>query len=285
MASGGRRGGRKQPEMGHYTSDTPEFLIVLLPDTFAAKKIEIPQHFVLEHAEHLAELVTLKVPNGDLWTMLTENWEGRVWLGRGWENFIDYYSILPEYYVQFRLEGTSTFGVVILDQRASEIYYPIKTAVPNNGLPKREEPDDDVSFQIVGDFTPAPRRRFEAECSNGGNGRAREVPGAANLIGQCPWFQVEMTKSYVKNGSVAVPARFLVTNGIGKWEQLVKLRRLGSSWLVKMHFYPDARSGYLCGGWIKFARVNGLQVGDICKFELTKRNSIVFNVTIVNRDN
>ncbi|PKI42095.1 hypothetical protein CRG98_037548 [Punica granatum] len=114
---------------------------------------EIPQHFILKYAEHLGESVTLRVPNSDLWILQTgkrERWEGRVWLGRGWKNFIGYCSVLPEYLVQFLLDGNSTFDVVIFDQKQSEVEYPTRTEQPNDGFlsPKREEADDDASIQI-----------------------------------------------------------------------------------------------------------------------------------------
>ncbi|KAL4644955.1 hypothetical protein ACB092_02G201500 [Castanea dentata] len=40
------------------------------------------------------------------------------------------------------------------------------------------------------------------------------------------------------------------------------------SWPVKLLIYPHLLSSQLSAGWFAFARDNGLQIGDVCVFEL-----------------
>ncbi|PKI58712.1 hypothetical protein CRG98_020868 [Punica granatum] len=58
----------------------------------------------------------------------------------------------------------------------------------------------------------------------------------------------------------------------------VELGHEGKSWPVKMLCYPEERQGRLCRGWAAFLDSNAVRAGDVCFFELLKRN--VFYVHI-----
>ena len=52
-------------------------------------------------------------------------------------------------------------------------------------------------------------------------------------------------------------------------------------WLVKLYVYEGKYSSYVVSaGWSAFVRENGLQVGDVCVFELSIRGNVVFKVHI-----
>lgn len=48
-----------------------------------------------------------------------------VWFEKGWQDFVKFYSVEIGYLLTFRYEGNFCFHVIIFDQSASEIEYPI----------------------------------------------------------------------------------------------------------------------------------------------------------------
>jgi hypothetical protein len=66
--------------------------------------------------------------------------------------------------------------------------------------------------------------------------------------------------------------------------QTVVLQHMGKTWNTQMVIH-NGRRWFLNGGWTKFARDNGLRVGDICLFELKKNErKLTMNVHIISRE-
>ena len=59
----------------------------------------------------------------------------------------------------------------------------------------------------------------------------------------------------------------------------VMLQVANQSWPVKLLVYPRA-SYKLSAGWSAFMKENTLKEGDVCVFELIKRDDVVFKVNI-----
>ena len=61
----------------------------------------------------------------------------------------------------------------------------------------------------------------------------------------------------------------------------VKLQVVDRLWSVKLYIYSRKyRSCVVFAGWSTFARENSLRVGDVCIFELTMTDNVVFKVHI-----
>ena len=61
----------------------------------------------------------------------------------------------------------------------------------------------------------------------------------------------------------------------------VKLQVVDWLWPVKLYIYSGKyRSSVIFVGWSAFARKNSLRVGDVCIFELTMTDNVVFKVHI-----
>jgi hypothetical protein len=59
---------------------------------------------------------------------------------------------------------------------------------------------------------------------------------------------------------------------------------MGKTWKTQMVIH-NGRRWFLNGGWAKFARDNGLRVGDICLFDLKKYpRELTMNVHIISRE-
>jgi hypothetical protein len=66
--------------------------------------------------------------------------------------------------------------------------------------------------------------------------------------------------------------------------QTVVLQHMGKTWNTQMVIH-NGRRWFLNGGWTKFARDNGLRVGDICLFELKKNErKLTMDVHIISRE-
>lgn len=66
----------------------------------------------------------LKVPHGSTWPIELKKCDnGMFWLGKGWREFMEHYSIGHGHLVVFKYEGDSMFHVIIFDKSASEIDY------------------------------------------------------------------------------------------------------------------------------------------------------------------
>ena len=61
----------------------------------------------------------------------------------------------------------------------------------------------------------------------------------------------------------------------------IKLQVVDRLWPVKLYIYSGKyRSCIISAGWSAFARENNLRVGDVCIFELTITDNVVFKVHI-----
>ena len=58
-----------------------------------------------------------------------------------------------------------------------------------------------------------------------------------------------------------------------------RLRHSNKWWAVNVKGY-GSRGFHFCGGWAKFVKEKSLQVGDVCSFEMTKKDKYVFKVSI-----
>ena len=68
--------------------------------------------------------------------------------------------------------------------------------------------------------------------------------------------------------------------------QIVLLQCMKKVWETKMVVRSGTRTRrwFLMGGWATFVRDNGLRVGDICLFELKKKEELTMKVHIISRE-
>lgn len=115
-------------------------------------KQRLPQKFTEEYRKYLAESVTLKVANGDVWEVEIQKTGDEIWLKNGWGRFAEHYGIGLAHLLMFEYDGLSTFGVIIFNATASEIQYPDCNAgkcLVSCGEPEivgLDDDDDDMSL-------------------------------------------------------------------------------------------------------------------------------------------
>ncbi|KAA3463509.1 B3 domain-containing transcription factor VRN1-like [Gossypium australe] len=83
----------------------------------------IPNKFFKKFGDELSSVATLTVPGGRQWLVELREDNKRIWLDNGWNSFVEYYSICIGYFVVFKYEGNSHFGVHVYNLKSSEINY------------------------------------------------------------------------------------------------------------------------------------------------------------------
>ncbi|XP_039172826.1 B3 domain-containing transcription factor VRN1 isoform X2 [Eucalyptus grandis] len=266
---------------------SPHFFKVILSRTLESGKLEIPKRFLRRYGKDLSGSVLLKVPGGSTWPVkLEKSSHGMVWLCKGWRTFMEHYSIGDGHLVVFKYEGDSIFHVMIFDKSASEIDYPL-----SNG--------SDVSTPEGKFVSRTEENVMEIEDSEGlgpcswpsSNGSSREFGGArpvaalelaSEFKSEHPFFKVVLWPTYV-NRYMGVPSEFFRKH-LRKSEQMVTLKCSDRLWQVKLKSYKPRDTAVLSTGWSLFARETGLRARDVCVFELTDRDNIVFEVSIFSSD-
>ncbi|XP_021274943.1 B3 domain-containing transcription factor VRN1-like [Herrania umbratica] len=154
---------RKGNDHSTFTSESPHFFKIILPETLRDGKLGIPTKFVKKYGNAMSSPALLKVPNGEIWKVELTKADGKVWLKNGWQEFLNHYSLEYGHFLVFRYEGNCNFHVIIFDRSASEIEYPYTSN--NHGqhkeLPeeKIEESEDDDSIQILEVIAPSRKTR------------------------------------------------------------------------------------------------------------------------------
>ncbi|TXG64426.1 hypothetical protein EZV62_011420 [Acer yangbiense] len=139
------------------SSRTLNFFKVILPATIEEKKLRLPLKFVRKFGDELSAVVTLTVPNGRTWRVQLTKDDKKIWfLHDGWHDFVKYHSICVGFFLVFKYGKNSSFRVLIFDQSACEIQYPIYHRGPNNDEQNsnQNEMKSDDSVEIKGFTTP-----------------------------------------------------------------------------------------------------------------------------------
>ncbi|KAI5593115.1 hypothetical protein BDE02_04G196900 [Populus trichocarpa] len=124
----------------------------------------LPQKFVTRYGMDLTNLARLKVL-GEAWEIELKRCDGKVWLQKGWKEFAEYYSVACGHFLVFEYERNCDFHVLIFDNSATEIDYPLKnnrSEVPGRELLKectKDRGKENNSVEILDHFSPSRRTR------------------------------------------------------------------------------------------------------------------------------
>ncbi|XWS54855.1 hypothetical protein CRYUN_Cryun10bG0125500 [Craigia yunnanensis] len=107
----------------------PFFHKLILSSTLQHKKLRIPDNFAKKFRDELSVAAALTVPDGHVWRVGIKKADNKVWFQEGWQEFVEHYYIRVGYFLVFRYEGNSAFGVSIFNLYNSEINYQSKALV------------------------------------------------------------------------------------------------------------------------------------------------------------
>ncbi|XP_058007704.1 B3 domain-containing transcription factor VRN1 isoform X1 [Hevea brasiliensis] len=284
----------------------PHFFKIILDNTIRQGKLGIPRKFVRKYGNDLSSPVILSVPSGAIWRVELLKCDGDVWLGQGWQDFSNYYSLEHGNFLVFKYEGDCQFHVLIFNKSASEIEYPcnnIYNANPDHDElqdNKIEENEDDTSVEALDDQSQCKkmgekstflcaqsRKLMQSRCKKNehrkvGTPTSCPIPSqaldAANkFITEYPSFNVVLKQYHLVHSYVVVLPSFFLSHFERKTQNIL-LQIADRMWPVKLICPSGKGPAVLSAGWRVFSRENALEVGDVCVFELIKRN--VLNVSI-----
>ncbi|KAI5593108.1 hypothetical protein BDE02_04G196900 [Populus trichocarpa] len=147
-----------------FVAKPPHFFKVILEDSLREGKLMLPQKFVTRYGMDLTNLARLKVL-GEAWEIELKRCDGKVWLQKGWKEFAEYYSVACGHFLVFEYERNCDFHVLIFDNSATEIDYPLKnnrSEVPGRELLKectKDRGKENNSVEILDHFSPSRRTR------------------------------------------------------------------------------------------------------------------------------
>ncbi|ONH90754.1 hypothetical protein PRUPE_8G072800 [Prunus persica] len=108
-----------------FRATTPHFFKMIADEISGNKRLRVPKTFLDKCGEHLSDQIHLKLPCGSEWKIKLRRCNGEVWLGKGWPEFSEFYSLKKGNSLLFRYEGNSKFNVLIFDESGTEMDYPI----------------------------------------------------------------------------------------------------------------------------------------------------------------
>ncbi|KAJ1436293.1 DNA-binding barrel domain superfamily [Sesbania bispinosa] len=225
------------------------------------QRLKIPNVFTRKYGGDLSNPVFVKPPDGTKWEI---EWT--------------------------KQNGTSQFDVLILNQSAVEIDYPLQDTFD-------DQSDDDKSIEILDEWprqkaihmrpliSPRPHKKMRGDKANQrtsslnwpSNARAREV--AENFVSNNPFFTIPIKAVHVAENPLYVPD---LKGVVGSEDKYVMLQIGKRSWDVKLVGGPNGGRRF-SAGWSVFAMESELQPGDVCVFELINTQDSIFKVHVYKR--
>ncbi|KAF2296043.1 hypothetical protein GH714_035872 [Hevea brasiliensis] len=144
---------RRDDQRCLFKPPTPQFFTILLDDNIRDRKLGIPKKFVRKYGNNLPSSIVLKVASGEIWLVELVKCNGEIWLQKGWQEFVECYSLVYGSFLVFEYDQSNChFNVIIFDKSASEIEYPYRSKGeiiedPND----LQEAESYVPVQIIND--------------------------------------------------------------------------------------------------------------------------------------
>ncbi|XP_057445201.1 B3 domain-containing transcription factor VRN1-like isoform X2 [Lotus japonicus] len=275
------------------------FFRIITPPCLEAGELILPNGFMKKYSGGMSNPVFLKAPDNISWEVHWSKHDSYFWFQKGWKEFVKYYSLDHGHLVLFEFKDASDFGVHIFDKSTLEIEYPSNE---NQGEehnpdqigdeilpPKKTKPKPPMSLS-------QPRQKLRTGKSKGVGkspelrkckkvqveGRSTECLEGEQLTSTIndalnkskgATFMVKLQRYSIERHSLSIPSQF--ARQYLKKKRDIRLERLdGRTWKVHYNLFKFS------SGWKKFARDNNLKVGNICVFELTKREPLSLKVLI-----
>ncbi|CAN0880515.1 B3 domain-containing transcription factor VRN1 [Linum grandiflorum] len=320
--------GRRRPEgCLLFDSGTLRFSKFISRQTLQTSRLLIPRSFARKHGKELSERVTFQVPGSSTTTWKVEVSKGDYddnrlcFHNEGFRNFIDFYSLAPQYTLVFQYDGASLFSVFIFDDSGSEIHYPLKLddvagrvdkelRLHYPEMPRKRSRSDSYSPKRNSMAAARDSIRIDIDNHGGSSSRAPErlVSPISRSIDSSSGKQWSKERSSWKNwkpsstsrapkmknpgfevtlskrceySAISIPPSFSELC-IKNNPEILTLRVGNKSWMVNASKSKGSYSYRIYGGWLVFARENAVKEGDVCCFELMDKDDLVLNVSICN---
>ncbi|KAF9591908.1 hypothetical protein IFM89_009516 [Coptis chinensis] len=253
----------------------PSFFKIISSSIIQGGQLEIPKRFISNHGKRLPNVVNLKVPSGAVSRVKLREVDGNVWLGKGWQEFMERHYIDVGHFLVFTYDGESQFYVVIFDMSCNEIHY------------FNDSNNAGESSQVLRKGEDGNRVAVCHHSSNGGHSmkymntrkfiRAQlKLQAVRSFKSNHPFFRVKMRPSYVNSKYVPIPKSFSKKYLPRRSENFKIQASDGKEWAVG---YNLNKNGMRLGkGVSAFLSGCKIKLGDICIFELVNRKEFELKV-------
>ncbi|MQL92117.1 hypothetical protein Taro_024735 [Colocasia esculenta] len=270
-----------------------------------ATKLAIPQRLTKYFIRVNLTRVTLLSPLCKTWNVKISGDREGLHFGEGWERFATAHDLRFGDLLVFKSVGGLAFHVTIFDKTTCEREY---YNVGNIGVPGDDDhvPGQGESSEKESDYCIKSR---QTSCSSGEwtfpvteqESSKDQLERSACRIKKGPQKPVchkakEATKQGYKRGShfaitispkykysVNIPLKFARSNDLSSVHQMLLRDPEGRPWPVNLLHYKqsvgnDGRYFLLSAGWRHFHVRNHLKDGDVCVFELKKKNEMFVKI-------
>ncbi|KAJ4965908.1 hypothetical protein NE237_017757 [Protea cynaroides] len=225
----------------------PSFMVMMKP-SYLCKGLNVPLVFAREHFTEGAHNVTLQLREGRTWSVqFYFNYKIKALLSGGWKTFVQ----------ENMLEDGDCCVFELLKVEEIEFKVSIFRVVEKVVQP--------------GCYVKA-RRKKRKMIENKATQEAR------NFKSGNPFFEVYMYPSYAQGSYMIMRHSFFKRHLTDNLQRVVLQDADGRKWPIRCIINHDnCRFG---SGWAKFAKKNNIKEGDVCVFELIKRNETLLKVSI-----
>ncbi|XP_024030899.1 B3 domain-containing transcription factor VRN1-like [Morus notabilis] len=267
-------GPRENDVQKKFSPPSPHFFKIISIDTLRDNKFQIPNRIVNKCGGTLSIPVLLKLPCGLKWKVRLTKCDGKVWIDKGWRDFLKYYSLGHGDLLVFKYEGNSQFHVLIFDKSTTEIDYPSNP----NWIVKHNIGRGKFRMQILEANTS---QEVTMRPSSSGDIRASEA--ANKFFSTNPYFQVvyllllqelSMRKGH-KTVNLQVEDSETIYDKLWK-DNIRSSNYYDTEWCKMAYGIGDI---WLCKGWPEFVQHFSLENGQALFFKY--RGCSQFDVVII----
>ncbi|KAH9603458.1 hypothetical protein KSS87_012054 [Heliosperma pusillum] len=239
----------------------PHFLEIYLPN-LSSQRLEVPSKFIKHLKGRTSGSLSLIGPSGNSWHVDLIDQNGHLFFNSGWPTFVNDHSLQCGDSLVF--SGTKELNVsdpVVLALPCSS------NTIWNADILKSEKKKAVNKKQNT---------QINASLSKFIESRAAEY-----ITSSSPYFVRVMNYSNIDgNGTMKIPIKFSAEH-LPDYRTKVTLKNVnGDCWLINC--IPTVRKSStmhtFCGGWLAFARGNGLKIEDVCIFDLVDKLEMLVRI-------
>ncbi|CAI8602381.1 unnamed protein product [Vicia faba] len=247
-----------------FKSKNPSFMIVMKPSYLFSYFLHIPTKFTIDYMKKEQSEILLELVDGRIW-------DAKYCFGKikvGWKKFVGDNELKNGDVCVFELVKSKTLTLKVLIFRLEESHFPSP----------QDQRDKDISGAesqpIILDKDEKVQRRTSLRTKT--HVFMNEVQDKDDKDDKFnfkyPFFKVKITMNPRRHSRLILPMSFIRKYLDNKKEQIVMLKIGKKSWPVKLLCYSDRKSGEFARGWNQFWEESKLKGGDVCVFELIKKN-------------
>ncbi|KAK1276528.1 B3 domain-containing protein REM10 [Acorus gramineus] len=255
-----------------FSSSTKPLFFKVLVHGFH-KKLSIPPTFVRKHLAHLNSSKsrgTVKSPLGRSWIVCVNVNDKGCFLEDGWRLFVRDHDLRVSDFLVFQYEGRLNFSVKLFNGSGCEKEYKSGTKVD---VPPSTSPNGCTKQESSGNECKITSKKRTTKSTPLRNDIATRAVYKKKGIS---FFEFTIKLSNLSYPYMHIPCKFAAVNGFREKGEIMVRDPGGREWQLKISHRGRLRNETrLCGEWLNLAKVNGLEVGDVCIFKFNPHSDIM----------